>query len=343
VYERAHHVKLDAGLGALWQSNALFEQAIRLDPDFAAPYLLRHDAYVHFAFGDRHMRDRDPGVEAALPADAAEAAAMTTATLDAAVARTTIPALRIVIEINRDFLAGDWKRLPARFRELRALPDHCTGISGNIWGDNAMLSLGYAPMLREIRSECLRIDPLSISDWTMLAMTSYALGDPKRALELVEEGERVAGASLTLRTVRHYAWLALGRAAEVVAEVPPLALRDETFTMRATAAVAMARTGALHEARGLLAALREENGDAEKLVWVLREVGDHEASNALAARIDAEPMGVARLARLLYACGGRTPFDLAATPRLAAQLAAVGYTPPPLSVPLVPATDTVAR
>ena len=69
----------------------------------------------------------------------------------------------------------------------------------------------------------------------------------------------------------------------------------------------------------------------DREIAALALVGDREAANALAARIDASPLGAATLGRAADACTCGAPFDITATPRFAQRVAEAGFPWPPKS------------
>ena len=106
--------------------------------------------------------------------------------------------------------------------------------------------------------------------------------------------------------------------------VDALPVEERRPSFEAFRAVILHAAGRREEARALADAIRARTPDNELLCWVYWELGDRDEANRIARLVDDSPRLSAMRFGRLYSIAGGIPFDLAATPKLAARLQSAG-------------------
>jgi len=315
------------GILTMWDANEFFERAKELDPDFAAPILMHHDAFVHVVSQGngipRLSGDKNPML---LPAAALELAL---ADLDLAKEKAINPSLRLVAEFNREYFSPTWYQMPrliARLREL--MNSNQWSWSGHSWVEEILQVMGEHELSREWAEERLRADPLDIGALRMLVDVEFMTGNFIAVQDMISRG-RVAG---------------LGPIPGIIQEIGIAQIqgnREEAIRLEEELMDIFSGTPNFAFNEALLAAFQGDYAKADQwgietevslggsrpgiyLLRIYHETGNWERHRALVEKIDAWPAGAVMFSEYILQFGYSLPFDLADAPKFAAQLQQAG-------------------
>lgn len=222
-------------------------------------------------------------------------------------------------EINREFFAPTWHRLPGLIEELRH--NATTGQLSvyDTWLPHVLVATRNLALARELAEGTLRVDPLEPMAWLEVGNVEVSAGNFERARSLLADARRTAGDHPWLHTF------------ELV-----LAMRAKD---RDAVVALVERTGGWSwlgdvlrgEAESVLTrAIAYDAGSEWPNVWLFflyHEVGDRQRSRNLVQRIDALPTGPAILSVVIRIAGGALIFDPADAPNFSARLREAGLDP----------------
>ena len=330
AYQRGYEQYIDAHGTAelhdeLRAANAWFDRAIEAEPGFADAYARKTDLYAHLVLED------------GLPADErAEALDEMLALWEKAYELARDPARRRAIDIDRTFFSDDWSRLPALLQEAFA-SDSCA--DGN-WMEMAM-PFGLDAGLERYYANQVRCNPLMLLNYGQLASVQLRQGHLSDAEATLARGRAVGGDHRWLRSMQQMLNLAAGRAETALAE-----LEEAAATQASTARTAiwryfaLAQMGRADEARDARDEIfGQEAADLNLRIQMHAALGEREQANRAAAELDARAGGATELLRVVNYCDCGAPFDLSATPNLAARIESAGFDWPPEPVIQYPAKD----
>ena len=319
LFSEAH--RTDYGL--LWQANALFEEALRHDPRYARAHYMHHDAYGHTLTGDIPI-ERAPAHEGR-PATVDSLMVRLRQDLDAAVATARDESMKLNYEIDRAFVLGEWERFHALERRLDKLgaPYTAALVSGG-WLPESLQLMDRNSSLETWARIALDENPLDPRLWGWLSSMALDSGRPDEALRVVKQAQDNGLEHRILVDAEAGALIDLGRADEALAVVDALPIEERRPSFDAYRAVILTAAGREDEARAMAEAIRARTPDNELLCWVYWELGDRDEANRIARLVDASPRLSAMRFGRLYSIAGGIPFELAATPKLAARLQSAG-------------------
>jgi adenylate cyclase len=314
LFNAAHEDYID--IAKMEQGYAEFGQAIAREPRFAAAYYARTDYYAHQLGRNTGTAAEHSALHARYQEDLAQAARLATA-----------PLQRALIEVDRVLISDDWRTLPKQIEAVLT-----TGGCGDpVWID-VVGPFVDAERFVAWRQQLRACDPLNGSQLSQVATAEIAAGRPQKALE-IGEFLHAHGLSQNLGGGDVQAFLALGQIDEAMrraAAAPPW-LRDfKELQVAAHRGDKPAAQAAL--ARWLATPRAATNISADNRINALVLAGDRTGANAVAAALDANPIGPMMLAAAVAECMCGAPFDLAHTPRFKARLAEAGWAWPPADV-----------
>ena len=288
-------------------ANVHFERAMALDPGYAEAAIGHMDPFGHVLLD---------GTASELSRDAARARLQRD--LEFAATHASTEEGRLVAELNRVWLSSNWHRLPGIVEELgAAIPPGRTLPLAAGWVQ-IILSMADPALARRLAAAELAANPLSPTAWSAEAGIELMAGNPDGALELIRQARRTVDDHPYLRQDEISAYANAGRRDSLLA-----ALERHPWPEPSLEAWRAAVAGDTLTARRLAAELEAAAWTEERLLFAYRELGDHEASRRLAARIDALPVGPSILFRLVSLTAA-APFNLADTPNFRARLADAG-------------------
>lgn len=308
-----------------------FLQAIELDPEFSEAYILFADQFAHqmvaLAGAGAPTPDDDPA-EFAFDAADYEAARTEQARL-LELAEDTAPdnVRAAVARANRILLSDDWSQAPAVL-DLIVRQGNC--IEDN-YVDSFLAMSAPSEAIIDFRARQLACDPLNSIAWSAYERSLFAMG---RYDDLADARRRRRELGVTDPDISRDAFnsvnilLAQGdyEAAERQIDEPGLNAPSRAFLQLKLASLRGDRERAERYAAEMLAI----PGFPEVFRTVIHALlGDREAANEAAARVDARPLSALRFQRTYEACTCGAPFDLDATPNLAARYREAGFPWPP--------------
>jgi adenylate cyclase len=233
---------------------------------------------------------------------------------------------RAMVEVERAVFSDDWNGLAARLDQALS-GDQC--MEGN-WIHQVGSSLGRTDRLVSFDRLNLRCDPLSGFSYMVLAMALVWDGRPEDALQAIDDAEALGVAVPFKRDIRMMALLAAGRFNEDAEAYTAPPGSSYPFPDRL---LLEARAGDPDTARKISEAYLARPGvDDWTSITAAAAVGNRQAANAAAARIDGRAGGPFMLLIGTSMCFCGAPFDLDATPNFAARLKETGAPWPPRKV-----------
>lgn len=309
--------------GLLWQANTLLEQALQHDPKYARAHYMHHDAYAHTLLNDIPIA-RAPAQDGK-PASIDSLMARMRQDLDAAVEAARDPTMQLNFETDRAYVLGDWQRFRALEQRLDNLGTPlAAGLVSGGWLPESLQLMDRNSTLESWSRAALQENPLDPRLWFWLSTMVLDSGRPDEALQLVRQAHGNGLEHRLLVDAEAAALLELGRAEDALAVMDALPVEERRPTFDPFRAVILHAAGRDEEARALADTIRARTPDQELLCWVYRELGEDEEANRIARVMDDSPRLSAMRFGRLYSIAGGVPFDLAATPKLAARLQSAG-------------------
>ena len=327
VYELAHgEMEMFTGLR---QANAYFDQVIERVPTFSDVYLDHADLYTHALSVD--AAGAAAGVLTA--ADLANAYQLAIADYEAAAMHSTSTSQKTMMELDLAYFSGDWQGLDRRIERAIASSECGTSNWLQVIADVFQYSEQY---VERARSE-LACDPRRSLSWFNLARSTLRTGDKEEALQIAREGMEIApGAWLRSALVRSL--VANGMFDEALAETDKR-FDDPSITTMFKALIAAAKGDQDLFDKAFKEFKAVNNSGNEWLIMVAAWGGYREEANRATAAMDQHHFGPVALSQRSQWCACGFPFDLEATPNLAAKLEESGLPWPPASIMEYPLKD----
>ena len=316
----------------LIEANRLFQETVHAAPGFFPAHFVQTDLYTHVLLNAAAGNPQSDLSVMTVEDASREFRTLLSTAYDAA--RNDLE--RAYVGAVATLYSDDWSNageyLDRIFATRRCAIDEQ-------WTQILSTAFGRAQAARDFFDHTTRCAPFFTIQWVNAAMARLYLGDPAGALDTIEEAKARVGFNPLLERTRFEALLAAGRldAAEetlqqlngrvrMIEQIGMHAMRAERDRAEALAQKLYAEGE--HNAYEDLAAPLGDDGDA-LILSIAPIIGDREAANAAAARIDARDFGPVQLAISTHYCLCGAPFDLEATPNFAAQLEASGLQWPP--------------
>ena len=300
----------------LADANDYFEEALRLDPGFAAAALLHSDRFGHFLLENdtTDISGRLSELDETMARDAL------LADFRIAVDNAPDPVSRIYAELNLVIFSSTWHRLPALIAELKAHVASGTRMPlGSVWADEVMMLMGEFDLLESIVRERMQTDPLNGNLVRDLANLYLVRGDYDAARSTLDQLRRQFGDWPRLWDIEVRIALAekdYPTAVRVLQSGP-----DLEGDFRYFLPVLYILRGEEDEARRLIAEIDIGVGTANIASSML---GDKDRIRKTLERIDQMPSGPTSLAMDLVYFARLVSFDTTATPNLNRRLAEAG-------------------
>jgi len=328
LYDDAH-ANIQQRNAILRDANAEFRKAVERAPELFSGWMMQADLYIHELFDAASEVPLDPETRAELP----RAPALLQEALDEARQHAQRPDERDSAEFTRQFMSDDW-------RGLDKVVDRLFGHDGcmrTLYVYTAA-PLGRAEAARRFYERRLECSPLDSDTQWGRVMSIFLQGEFREALQVAKEVTDRLGPVWWVGNYMVFSHLALGEY-EAAHEVLASAMyNDDGRPFRRV--MVEAAEGRIDDARAT-ARERLERSDPGKFVATLFAAwtGDRETANRLAGEIDSRPGGPAQLVTMLSHCQCGAPFDLSATPNLAARLEEAAFPWPPPALIRFPAKD----
>jgi len=305
LFAAAHGALGDTGL--LEEANTWFDIALELEPRLADAYTRHADRFTHILIGglsDPEMTDADR--------DAAFRQLETD--LESAIRVAPDDGMRLSATHDLAVISGEWREVPSIFDDLLKNPS-CNATSN--WIEVASIAYGRATDILLIGERKAACDPLLFGPWSRVVQAHVWLGEFEKAIEAgVKALERVPH-----DRIRHpviMAYIGAGRISDAE-RVVEREIRDDDFQELSRLTIAAARGNEADE-QEVAELLSDEKSDISLTTALLAQLGNREAVNQRAAKLDALPFGHLSLMLIPDLCFCGSPWDLEYTPNFASML-----------------------
>ena len=311
-------------------ANRYFDQALAAAPDLIGARILKADAASHDLF-DLVTEVRPP----AYPGEAGDVLEALRKEFRLAWESSSPGNQRDILDVEVNIFADSWKGLSARM-DRALVPDLAECPESN-WTLEVSNALGKGQqVIDKLRAE-LPCNPYNLIGNFALGFVLMWNGEPDAALAHIERTEAKGLSFSWMDDVVAFALLAKGefddpRIGRIGGTRSWISFPKEIIILAAKGDIDKAR----EMARSYLAG---EDVDTWSAANVAAIVGDREAANRYAARIDAQPGGQLILANLIHVCACGAPFDLDTTPNFKRRMAEGGFDWPPHTAIHFPAKD----
>lgn len=328
LYDQAH-ADIQRRNAILREANAEFSRAVELAPELFSAWMMQADLYIHELFDAASGGPLDAETLAELP----RAPDRLQQALDAARRNATRTDERDAAEFTRRFMSNEWRGLGDVIDQVFAHD----GCMRTLYA-YTMVVLGRADAGRQFYERRVACSPLDSDTLWGRVMSIFLQGEFREALEVAREVTERLGPVWWVGNYMVFSHLAL-RDYEAAHDVLASAMFDDNGRLFRRVMIEAAE-GRVEDAR-VTARERMARSDPGKFVTTLFAAwtGDRETANRLAGEIDARPAGPAQLVTMLSHCQCGAPFDLSATPNLAARLDEAGLPWPPPALIRFPAKD----
>jgi adenylate cyclase len=303
-------------LEVLEAANVEFDLALQHEPEFSDAYLAGADYFTHFlmnAISDKEVTSDER--EAALQAVVERH--------ENAIRYASDESDRAIAAYDLAVITGQWRKLPTLYDELRA----ANGCVSAGWSLETSNPYGRSD---EVLSDGLHeteCNPMAFSGWVKAISAYIYLDKTDAAIELAHKGLETSP-HIRIYQQLFYSYLAAGRFAEAEAVIDRNVHRDDQ-ALALLVILAAARGDQKLAETQLGKLLQMRSGLVRPPLAQIAVVGDRDAANEMAARIDASPSGHLQLMVYPLICRCGAPFDLEATPNFAKLLDEAGFSWPP--------------
>lgn len=310
------HARGTSALVTLADANVFLEQAMALDPGFAQPAILHADRYAHRLLEGGSLIVGDIGT-----LDDASAYELLMRDLEFAANNAPDAASRVVAEINREFFAPHWHRLPKLVDQFREIVDSGAPLPESLVWIQEILQVTQEFDLGEILAKRRQqSDPLNYNGWQDEADVKINQADYEGANAILKYARSTFGENPPLKERSVLSAILSGN------KETAIALLQDDFDFSGDFNYYEPFLAALQgdRATALQMADRFEDeslGYAAGLILTYHALGDAERMRSLVARLDASTVGPTLLAIDLAITGGVLRFDLDDAPNLKKRLA----------------------
>ncbi|MGA9575176.1 MAG: hypothetical protein WBS20_14655, partial [Lysobacterales bacterium] len=243
-------------------------------------------------------------------------------------------AQRAYLEAERAEFAGNWEVIPAKLDQAFQT-DECFAVN---WVTTLGGLFGNANQVFAHYEDLMRCDPLSGVHIAMASQFALWAGQVDKALDMTSHYPAKIGFNPWIDDMHLMAVLASGKYHDDPSVYEPNP--DGSFFEFPRVLLVYAMDNNLAKAREIFETTQETSSlsDMSQLM-VEAALGDREAANVTAARMDARFAGPFILAEVVKGCFCGAPFDLDATPNFKARIEEAGFKWPPASPLKYPAKD----
>jgi TolB-like protein len=326
MMEKAHAISDPVDL--LPEANRYYDQALALSPSISNAQLERTDLFGHIIFSNA------AGIKSYSPAELEEALEQLLAGLAQAARYAHSDAQRAYLEAERIEFSGDWSGLPAKL-DRAFTNEECFAVN---WVSTLASIFGWAEQVSAHYERLMRCDPLSGNNVAMGGQFTIWAGNP---------GKVVESTSHFLENVAYQPWVDDMRFQAILAsgnyhDTPDLYAPNPegSFYEVPRKILVHALDNEIDIARQILEAAKMEGPiNDSSLLMAEAVLGNREAANAYASKLDARFAGPFILAETVKGCFCGAPFDLEVTPNFKQRIEEAGFKWPPRSPIKYPAKD----
>ncbi|HET6527390.1 MAG TPA: hypothetical protein VFG39_01430 [Balneolaceae bacterium] len=314
IYEELHQVS--GRLDELFELTVpWFTKAIQLDPDFAAPYYYLNDPYVHYILNYPENKVDTLTVE--------KAQERMLYYLKQAIEYTKDPGLRLMYRFERTFLSENWSEIPELVQQLKesANAQRAFAMLGGGWTGTLLSITGHAKLQYEVSNKALKLDPLDLGLTASRIQALICFASLDSVMQAINEFKLKGQYAAEISYVEFFVYLRDGQI-----EKAGLVAQNSNGIKRIMYNVLLrAVRGNEAEAISGFETFPKEFKNSFSSALIHYALGNIEKANSLAARLDSTAFGPIKLlkASAVYTVG-ILPFELKATPNLAARLQEAG-------------------
>ncbi|NOX82852.1 MAG: hypothetical protein GXP06_07680 [Alphaproteobacteria bacterium] len=339
AYQKAEvlHIKAHGELPqipTLIEANKLYDRVTNQVPTYWPAHFVKTDLYTHILL-NAASGESQPDVSSALIEDAGSRLAKI---LEVSYQNARDDEKRAYVGIVQTLFSDDWADAGDYLDRVFRLTE-CGRYEQ--WLQVLAVPFGRAEQAHQFYMDITECDPHTTLMWINAAMASLFVDEAQQALAIIENSKKKVDFSPLLERTRFEALLAAGRFEEanqtlqnlsgrvrIIEQIGLHAALGEGAAAKQLAEALYQQSSEISSAE--LAAPLGNRADA-LILSIAPLLGERDAANAAAARIDARPFGSARLALAVYECLCGAPFDLEATPNFAARVDEAGFAWPPVS------------
>jgi TolB-like protein len=323
---RAHSISDPIEL--LPEANVYFDQVLAINPEITNAQLERTDLFGHIIYNN--AIGRSTSTQAELEAALEEILAG----LSNAARYAPSDAQRAYFEAERAEFTDDWSGIQAKF-DRAFQTEECYAVN---WAQSLAGVFGRAEQVSAHYQRLMRCDPLSDVHLARGSQFMVWAGQAEDVITLNTNHLNKAGFNARIDDTRFVALLATGKYRDdpgMYDANPEGSFYDVPRRMFAYAA-----DNDITKAREIFETSKKESAFND-MNLLLAEValGNREAANAYANKMDARFASPFILAETVKACFCGAPFDLKATPNFKARIEEAGFDWPPISPIKYPAKD----
>jgi len=310
------------------EANAYFDQALAIVPSITNALLERTDLYGHMIYNNAVGEDNFTQAELGTARDEILKG------LSQAARYAQSEGQRAYLEAERAEFSGDWSIIPAKL-DRAFQDDSCYAVN---WVVSIAGAFGWAAQTSEHFRKLQRCDPLSPLNVAMGSQFLIWDGKPEEAVELNTRFIDTVEFNSWVDDLRFLALLATGhyRDDPSVYESSP----EGSFFQLPRRFFVAAMDNDIAGAREILESANEESQlDDMSLLTAKAAMGDREAANAVASKLDARFAGPFILVEVIKNCYCGAPFDLEAVPNFKKRIEEAGLPWPPATIIKYPAKD----
>ncbi len=321
------HSTSDPGEG-LPLANQWFDKALAIVPGISNAYFESTDMYGHIIYNN--AIGRSPASEAEL--ESALAAILNG--LKQAARYTQSEGYRAMIESERAEFSDDWSPIPAAFdRAFKA-----GGCFPSNWSTSLSTVFGWAEQTADYLKNLMQCDPMNSVAVAVYAQALIAAGQPELGLQAVNRYLSEVGFNPWVDDMRFVSLLATGNYGDDPSKYD--ANPEGSFFHVPRRFYVHAMDNEIDIAREILDQhMLDTEVDDMALLLAEAVLGNRQAANAYASKLDARFAGPFILAEVVKGCLCGAPFDLDATPNFKARIEQAGFNWPPVEPLKYPAKD----
>ncbi len=326
MMSKAHSIANPIDL--LPEANKYFDRALAIVPNITDAQTDRTDLFGHIIY------DNGTGTSQSTPAELEAALEEILNSLAQAARSAQSDSQRAYIEAEIAEFSGNWSSIPARL-DRAFQSEECYAVN---WVASLAGVFGWAEQLATHHEKLLRCDPLNGLYAAMQGQFLLWAGQADDAIALTGDFLDRYEFQPWVDDARFMALLATGKYRERPGVYDPNPGGSTYQFPRQLLAYAMDND--IARAREIFETSKKESpvDDWNSLI-VEASLGNREAANALAARMDARFAGPFVLAEAVKGCFCGAPFDLEVTPNFKKQIEQAGFNWPPFSPINFPAKD----
>jgi len=326
MMERAHSISEPIDL--LPEANQYYDQALAIVPAIVDAQLQRTDLFGHMIY------DNARGKGDFTPAQLESALEEIRGGLLLAARYARSDAQRAYFEAERALFSDNWSGIPANL-DRAFQSNECYSVN---WAATLAGIFGWATQISDHYERLMRCDPLSGINVAMGGQALLWAGQAEKTIDVSNQYLNTAGFSAWVVDIRFLATLATGADRNDPSTYD--AGSEGSFLQVPRSLFVYALDNDISTARELLESARKDVAvDDMTLLTVEAVLGNRDAANAYASKLDARYAGPFILAEVVKSCFCGAPFDLDATPNFKARIEEADFNWPPASPINYPAKD----